>query len=189
VQARYIRRRHLGLARRSDRQLDTRCPSASPGGTCSGIEMRVLPLQTIQTIEHRRRKCSLQTVVVSHLAILCNLKFAAHQDRLTSFSSPAPPISLPDLASVSQKKLTEKQSSSRWPMLHVHTKHKIVKTKSDVRCLCANPPNIALTRIFLCQCTARTYYTLIMSCPNTGSRPSYLLPRGPFNEGCVVRQL
>lgn len=102
---------------------------------------------------------------------------------------PSAPISLPDLASVSQKKLTEKQSSSRWPMLHVHTKHKIVKTKSDVRCLCANPPNIALTRIFLCQCTARTYYTLIMSCPNTGSRPSYLLPRGPFNEGCVVRQL
>jgi hypothetical protein len=99
---------------------------------------------------------------------------------------PSAPISLPDLASVSQKKLTEKQSSSRWPMLHVHTKHKTVKTKSDVRCLRANPPNIALTRIFLCQCTAQTYYTLIMSCPNTSSRPSYLLPRGPFNGGCVV---
>jgi hypothetical protein len=45
------------------------------------------------------------------LAILRNLKFAARQDRATSPSSPPAPISsLPDLASVSQKEETNRET-------------------------------------------------------------------------------
>jgi hypothetical protein len=42
-----------------------------------------------------------------HTSGIMQLKLAARQDRLTSLS-PAPISSLPDLASVPQKKLTEK---------------------------------------------------------------------------------
>jgi hypothetical protein len=58
-------------------------------GTCSMIEMGVLSLQTIKTIEHRHRKCSFVNDCGIILAILCNLKFAARQNRETSLSSPS----------------------------------------------------------------------------------------------------